>query len=338
MFQSWEKLNQRWLLPSITFAVLVLSLLFLIPYTSGYGNTKVPLGIMLWNICMNGQNTRTTLDFSYCLFVPFIVGYLVFTLREEIAREDIRGSNAAMGLIGFGLLLYWFGLRAEMQVVGYAAMQLLLAGVILWLWGWAVFKRLLFPWAFFIFFWPVPFLDSTVAFPLRMIMSHLAYGILNFIDVPTVQNGTALLSAADPLSGLKMGERFRIDIADPCSGIRSLLALMMISALYAYLVLPKLWQQWLVFLSSVPLTIVGNLARVLILIAGSILFGSSFAIGTEDTPSTFHEGAGFMVYGVALGLEFLLGYLLMRDWGQKKKPMKKKPVEAAPSKTSRSPA
>jgi exosortase len=314
------KLLHRWLLPSVTVLVFALSLLLLIPYAAGYEHAKLPLGVLLWKICWTGQSSRVTLDFSYCLFVPFIVGYLIYIRKEKIAALPIEGNNAALGLVVFGLLLYWLGLRAEQQVLGYAAMQILLAGMIIWLWGWPVFRELLFPWAFFAFFWPLPFLDSTVAFPLRMFMSQLAADILNLVGVATIQSGTALRSAADPISGLHVGDRFQIDIADPCSGIRSLLALMMISAIYANIFLPKLWQQWIVFAASIPLTIIGNLARVLILIAGSIFFGSAFAIGTFDNPSSFHEGAGFMVYGVALGLELALGAFLTRTWKQKTKP------------------
>jgi len=332
MLKIEGRLLRRWLLPSLAAAVFLLSLLFLVPYASGYEQLKVPLGIMLWKICMAGQqNSHVTLDFSYCLFVPVIVGYLIFVRKEEIARQPVHGNNAALGLLVFGLVLYWLGLRTEMQVLGYAAMQLLLAGVILWLWGGDVFRALLFPWAFFIFFWPLPFLDTTVAFPLRMVMTHLAFTILNIVGIPAIQSGTALLSAANPVSGLPVGARFHIDIADPCSGIRSLLALMMISAVGAYLFLPKLWQQWAIFLSSIPLTIIGNLSRVLILIAGSILFGTPYAIGTTEVPSSFHENAGFLVYGVALGLEFALGWLLLKIDRPKSKPADHPAVAAAPS-------
>jgi len=313
MIRIEGKLLHRWLLPSLAALVFILSLLLLIPYASGYEQLKVPLGIILWKVCMAGQqNSHVTLDFSYCLFVPVIVAYLVFVRKDVIARQPVRGINAALGLIVFALLLYWLGLRTEMQVLGYAAMQIIVAGVILWLWGWDVFCALIFPWAFLIFFWPLPFLDTAVAFPLRMVMTHMAFEILNIVGIPTIQSGTALLSAANPLTGLAIGARFHIDIADPCSGIRSLLALMMISALGAYLFLPRLWQQWIIFLSSIPLTIIGNLSRVLILIAGSILFGSSYAIGTTETPSSFHENAGFLVYGVALGLEVALGMFLLK--------------------------
>jgi len=313
MIRIEGKLLHRWLLPSGTALFFILSLLLLIPYASGYEQLKVPLGIILWKVCIAGQqNSHVTLDFSYCLFVPAIVAYLVYVRKEVVARQPVHGINAALGLIIFALLVYWLGLRTEMQVLGYAAMQFLVAGVVLWLWGWAVFRALLFPWAFLIFFWPLPFLDTAVAFPLRMVMTHMAFEILNIVGIPTIQSGTALVSAANPLTGVPVGARFHIDIADPCSGIRSLLALMMISALGAYLFLPRLWQQWIIFLSSIPLTIIGNLSRVLILIAGSILFGSSYAIGTTETPSNFHENAGFLVYGVALGLEIALGMFLLK--------------------------
>ena len=298
----------RWLLPLGTVLVFLVVLLFCIPYSQSLGDTKEPLGILVWRLGTSGGTTA--MDYSYCLFVPLIVGYLVFIRKEKIAGEPVQGSNAAMGLIVFGLLLYWLGTRAELQYIGYVAVQLLLAGVILWLWGWAVFRKLLFPWAFLAFLWPLPFLEPIVAFPLRMVMSHMATVALNIIGIPSIQNGTGLLSAADPVRGLPVGARFEIDIADPCSGLRSLFALLMCSALYSYLFLPKLWQQWLVFLSAFPLAIVGNLVRVLMLTIGSILFGAAFAIGPFDKPSLFHEAAGFVVFAVALGSEFILGYLL----------------------------
>jgi exosortase len=205
-------------------------------------------------------------------------------------------------------------MRAENQYFGYAAVQILLAGVILWLWGWPVFRILLFPWAFFIFAYPMPFLDPIIAFPLRMHMSNMAGHILPAIGIPCIQSGTGLLSPADALHGIPIGARFQIDIAEPCSGIRSLFALLMFSALFGYLFLPKLWQQWVIFLSAFPLAILGNLARVVMLVIGSILFGSAFAIGTTENPSWFHEGCGFLVYGVALGMEFVIASLLTRKW------------------------
>jgi len=47
---------------------------------------------------------------------------------------------------------------------------------------------------------------------------------------------------------------------------------------------------------------------------GCIFFGNVFAIGTTDHPSAFHEGCGFLIYGVALGMEFVIAALLTRQW------------------------
>jgi len=319
-----NKLLRGWLLPLVTAVIFFYALLFRIPYSESLGEIKRSLGGLVMDLC-TGPGT-TSMDYSYCLFVPFIFAYLIFVRWEQIACQSIQGNNAGMGLILAGLLLYWLGLRAEIQYFGYAAVQLLMIGVIVWLWGWAVFRKLLFPWAFFAFVWPMPFLEPIVAFPLRMVMSHLAGDSLNILGIPTVQNGTSLISAPDPVAGLSIGARFQIDIADPCSGLRSLFALLMCSALYSYLFLNRFWQQWLVFLSAIPLAIVGNLVRVIMLTIGSIWFGTSFAIGTDEKPSYFHETAGFVVFAVALGLEVLLGTLLTMKWNRSERP----PVTTSP--------
>ena len=95
--------------------------------------------------------------------------------------------------------------------------------------------------------------------------------------------------------------------------MRSLFALLMFSALFGYLFLPRLWQQWVIFLSAFPLAILGNLVRVILLVLGSIWFGSDFAIGKDDNPSWYHEGAGYLIYAVALGSEYGLASLLTRN-------------------------
>ena len=306
----------RWWIPLASGSIFFLVVAFLIPYSSSLWEVKKSLAGLILGMCDFGKATQENApqDYTYCLFVPFIFAYLVTQRWKDLEQAPLRQSNFGLGLIILGVLVYWFGMRAENQYFGYASLQILLAGVILWLWGWAVFRILLFPWAFFIFAWPVPFLDPIIAFPLRMVMSTMASHLLPMIGIPCIQSGTALLSPPDVLHNVPAGVGFQIDIADPCSGIRSLFALLMFSALFGYLFLPRLWQQWLIFLSAFPVAILGNLARVVMLVLGSIYFGGAFAIGTTDHPSWFHEGCGFLVYAVALGLECVLASLLTRKW------------------------
>ena len=325
-----SKYLTTWFIPLISALLFFLLLGFVIPYSSSVWEVKKSLFGLVLTMSNFGQAAEnvSSLDFTYCLFVPLIFAYLVYLRRNDLLRAPVKGSNLGLGVIIVGVLVYWFGMRAENQYFGYAAIQILLAGVILWLWGWNVFRILLFPWAFFIFAWPVPFLDPIIAFPLRMMMSTMASHLLPWIGIPCIQSGTALLSPADTLHGIPMGASFQIDIADPCSGIRSLFALLMFSALFGYLFLPRMWQQWVIFLSAFPLAILGNLVRVILLVFGSILFGSAFAIGTDDNPSTYHEACGFLIYGVALGAEFGIASLMTRDWHRRVGDNDEEPVSA----------
>ena len=301
----------RWLIPFAAFLFVIGVLAFGLPYSTSLWSAKRTIAGLIYGMC-GGWNGN--LDNSYCLMVLPIVLYLVWQRWGDLRTAPVQSANSGLAMIAVALLLYWFGMRAANQYFGFLGLQVLVAGMVVWLWGWAVFRIVLFPWAFLGFGWPLPFLDPLIAFPLRMTMSNLAGKILPMMGIPTVQSGTALMSPPDTLHNIALGSRFEIDIADPCSGIRSLFALLMFSALFGYLFLPKMWQQWVIFLSAFPLAILGNLVRVILLVLGSIYFGSAFAIGTADKPSLFHEVAGFLIYAVALGAEFGIAKFLTHDW------------------------
>jgi exosortase len=318
MEQLGDSYLRRWWIPLACCLAFFAVIAFLIPYSSSLWAVKLTLAGLIRHMCAFGNAAQkdAPFDYTYCLFVPPIFAYLVYLKWDVLKKTPIQGSYLGLAVIALGTFLYWFGLRSENQYFGYISLQILLCGLILWLWGTPVFRLLVFPCAFFVFAWPVPFLDPIIAFPMRLTMSSMASHLLPIIGIPCVQNGTGLLSPADPLHNIALGSRFQIDIADPCSGIRSLFALLMFSALFAHLFVERLWQQWVVFLSAFPLAILGNLVRVILLVIGSILFGSAFAIGTNDEPSWYHEGCGFAVYGVALGTEIFIASLLARQWGK----------------------
>ncbi len=306
---------------------LLAVLLFLFPYNSGDTSVRSPFGITLWNVwTSSGPDTE---DHTYCLLVPLMLAYIFYEKGRELARLPARGETWALIPILLGLALFWIGSRAGKQYMGCGGLQILLLGIINWFWGGAVFRRLLFAWAILAFAWPLPFIDTAVAFPLRMIVSHAAYLVLNLLHIPTIQNGTALISA--PFAGAPTGARFEIDIAEPCSGLHSMMPLLMFSAFYCYFFLPKAWQQWTVFISAMPFTIAGNVARILLLVIGCLAWGSAWAVGTNDEPSAYHEGCGFAVFVIVLGLECLFGSWLVRLSGRSKTaPMTSLPETQAP--------
>lgn len=300
---------RRWVLPVLS-SLALLSVLFLVfPFNSGDTSLTEPLGLSLWSLWT--QSAPESEDYSYALVVPIVVAFLIYVHRRRLAAEPIKGQPWAVALLILGLALFWLGARAGKQYLGCSGLQIELAGLILWFWGWGMFRLLSFAWIMILFAWPVPFVDAVLAFPMRMIVSHSAYEVLNFIGVPCQQVGTALISAAT--AGHAVGERFRIDVADPCSGLHSLKPLVMFSALYSYFFLHRRWSQWAVFLCTLPLVIVGNVVRILMLVFGTLAWGAAFALGTSDADvSPYHEFCGYMVFVVVLGSECLLGLLLTR--------------------------
>lgn len=307
-----KSLSLRWIFPILATLAIAVGLYFVFPYASGYGDTLGSLYGIFYALSTDYGS------WGHCLLVFPIAAGLIYWKRRELAVTPIRGSLWGLVPILFSMLLYWIGYKTSVQYFGFVSVQIFLGGVVIFFLGWEFFKVILFPWAFLGFAWPFIFLDAEIAFPLRIKMSALCFHFLNLIGLPTLLNGTALVSAPDYVRHFAAGERFQVDIADPCSGIRSLFALTMITALYGYLTLPKTWQKVVLFLMAFPLAIAGNFVRILLLTFGTLGFGAEFAIGTLDHPTWFHTGAGYFVYVIALGGMVLLGNLLMRNWTAKK--------------------
>ena len=252
---------------------------------------------------LSGEATAS--EWNYCVMVPFIAAWLVWRLWPRLRELPLQGQNSGYAILTAGFLLYIAGFLMENYYVGMGAMEFVYAGLIVLYLGWPAMRLLFFPWVFLMFMWPYNFMED-VALELRLIMSSLSHHVLLLIGVPNMLQGTAILSTPNSPYPLD------IDIADPCSGIRSLFALVMIAAVYAFITFEKLWQQAVIILLAVPLVIFGNLVRIVILALGTIHFGEAFALGNNSHPSWFHELAGYLVYLVNFGGLILAGSGLER--------------------------
>ena len=294
----------NWVLPFFVCVAGCYVLFAQVPYAVGYGVYPVSLLEVSRSMWFGFS------DWTHGILVFPLTGLILFLKRKELSRIPVKGSWLGLPVLLIAVLLYWFGYLTDLQYVGFLAIQIFVAGLILWFLGALFFGHIFFVWAFLLFAWPFVFLDQYVSFPLRLFMTTASGHLLNLIGVSNVREGTAILSAPDPAAGLAIGHRFSVDIADPCSGIHSLFALTMIAALYAIIMFRRWWQILLVVASAFPLAVLGNICRILMLTFGTILFGSAFAIGTLENPTWFHTGAGFLVYVAALAGVFCVGCLV----------------------------
>lgn len=307
--------NPQWLsrglwVEGVAALAVLIGLYGWIPYNFGFESKARPVLEMLYRFWTDPSTT----DWHHGMIVPLISLGLVIHRWKDLQKVPIQPCAAGIPVVLAALGLFWVGYKIDITIVGFLSLQLMVGGLLLWFLGWPMMKELLFPYAFLLFSYPFYFLDNVVAFPLRGLMCQLSQGFLNLVGVDTLQVGTALVSAPDYAAGFKQGEKFALDVANPCSGIRSLFALMMVSALYAHLTLEKNWQKWVLFLMSPALAVAGNFARMLMLTFGTMILGSATAIGTEQNPTTFHLAAGFFVFIVALGGMAVIRWLLQGGW------------------------
>lgn len=271
-------------------------------------------------------------EWIYCLFVAPIVGWLVWRMRDDLRKLPLRGSWLGVPLLMVAMLVYWAGYKVDTGYPGFMAVQLTTLGLILMLGGPHWLKWLIFPWAFLMFMWPMVPLETRLAFPLRILTAKASSGFLNLVGMDVVRDGTGLHSAADAAKGLAQGALFKLDVEEPCSGIRSLFSLMMISALYGWLSLKAWMPRLILFASAIPLAVLGNFVRMILLTVGSRWFGVEVAVGRNieghQEMSAFHTLAGFAVFGVALAGMFAIATFLDK-WSAKRGRTKSVPQPVA---------
>ena len=236
-------------------------------------------------------------DMSHGWYVPLFSLYVVWRERREIAASV--GEPSAWGLV---LALPFFaagflgirGYQLRLEEVGFIG---LLISLTLAFYGARTAKRILFPALFLLFCMPLATYLDVVTVHLRLLATGTAFAVLKGLGVAVVRRGTMI--AAESGS-------FAIDVADPCSGLRSLFALMALTAGYAYFNLPTWPKRAALFALSVPIAIAANVARILSIALVAAFCSPGFATGF------YHDYSGYVVFAVAILLMLAAGGLVER--------------------------
>lgn len=236
-------------------------------------------------------------DMSHAWIIPFVSIWAVWQQRARLLgafrQRDIRG----LLIVGAGILLYLVGLRVQQTRIVLASAILLSFGVPFYIFGWAVARCLVFPCGYLVFCLPFTFLDD-LTLPLRLIGTTVSAAVLNGFGIPVLRVGTAL--------HVNAGEVFSLDVAHPCSGLRYLLAMVALTSAYAYFTQHGWIRRLILGLASVPLAIIGNIARILLIAVVGVWFGKDIAVGL------YHDYSGYVVFGVATVLMMWIGGMLWR--------------------------
>lgn len=252
-----------------------------------YGHSAIVWMVRKWS--------EATGTMSHGWLIPLGTAYFIWLRRQELKDAPKHVSGVGLTLVILCLLLHWVGLRVQQSRFALFAMIGLLWSIPFYFQGRHVARLLLFPCAFLLFCVPWNFLDQ-LTFPLRLFGSATAAFILNGLGTPTIRLGTALMSA-EPGG-------FRVDVEDPCSGLRSLLAIMALAAAYGQISQKTTLRKWVLFALSLPIAMAANIVRI---VALTYCFGYFDSALVQDLS---HDYSGYVVFLVAVFLMMGVGALL----------------------------
>ncbi len=235
-------------------------------------------------------------NYSHGFLIPIISGYLLYRKKGIIVERISGPDRAGLWMVAAGLLLFiaangaaeYFTLRLSLVVT--------LFGLVFYLFGRRVIKCCWFEIAFLIFMIPIPYVIYYAAtFPMQIVASKIAVGLLNLLGAGAVRQGNII-----HLGGISL------EVAEACSGIRSLVSLAALGALYAYLSLRHTTGRILLFLATAPIAILANVVRVFV---SSVL---AYAVAIDVTVEPMHTIMGLSVFVVALIMLAVAAAILRR--------------------------
>ncbi|MFH1238873.1 MAG: exosortase/archaeosortase family protein [bacterium] len=242
-----------------------------------------------------------TIDYTHAYFILPVSLWLVWRKRTELSSIVKSSPQAAhrpssfvsLSFLTLGLLMFIFGWRQEYLFISTLSLIPLLFGLSGYLYGGQVAQQLAFPILYLLLMVPPPLgvLDS-ITLPMRQGISVVTAGIIQFFHYPLTRDGLLLSIGGH-----------EIYMGAPCSGFRSLITMISLGLVYAYINKGTFKKKSILISSIVPLALLGNLIRVV----GMCLV--TFYMG-EEAGKKYHDASGFVIFLVLIagliGLEALL--------------------------------
>lgn len=237
-------------------------------------------------------------EMGHGIFIPFVVGYMIWIRREEIFGATLRPSWWGLSLVIWGFVQVILGTVGADLFLARTGVFIVLVGSIWTVAGFRMLRTLAFPLFLLLFTIRLPqFLYSKITFPLQLFASRLAAEGLSLLGIPVMREGNVLELASQ-----------KLDVVEACSGIRSLISLSFLALVYAWFFDRKAWMRWVLLAAAVPIAIAANAGRI-ILTGVLSEYNKEFAVGA------YHEFEGWVIFMADLVILIGLHALLNRVYG-----------------------
>lgn len=191
-------------------------------------------------------------EYSHGFVIPLIAAYFLWSRREALKRIPLRPSWTGVALVAYGVFQLALGELSALYILVHTSLLIVLCGLVLAYAGWAMLRAVLVPILLLGFAIPLPyFIDAILTWRLQIVSSVLGVSVIRGFGIPVFLDGNVI-----DLGILKL------QVVEACSGLRYLFPLMSLGFIAAYMFRAPFWQRALVFLSTIPITIVMNSFRI----------------------------------------------------------------------------
>ena len=290
------------------------------------------------------QDWWTDENYSHGLLIPFIIGYIIWVQRDKLAAVPARSSMFwGTAAVVCALFALWAGIAGAELYTQRLSLILILAGTIVYFWGFTLLRMLLVPLGLLFLAMPIPaIVFNKIAFPLQLFASRCAVWSMSVLGIPVLRQGNII-----ELKPLNSFDTKKLEVVEACSGIRSLMTLVTLAVVFAYFTHSPantnggngsgpaqrfgwlkdywFWRAVIIVASAVPIAILTNAFRV----SGTGVLAHYY--GTEVADGFFHSFSGWAIYIVAFILLFGIGMILDRFRPAQGEPTESKTPEPAVS-------
>jgi exosortase len=229
-------------------------------------------------------------DYSHGFLVPLFAAFLIWDKRKILKATPIRQTWTGIVLVVFALMVLILGVYGVELFTARISFILLLTGLIATFFGWGMVREVRFPLLVLILAIPFPaILFNRITFPLQLLASKIASDILPFLGVPTLHEGNVIEL---PI--------MKLEVAEACSGIRSLMSLFTLAVFYGYFLEKTTKRRVILALASIPIAVTANVARIV---------GTGLCVQYWDPEKAlgfFHEFSGWVMFVVSLACLYLV--------------------------------
>ena len=240
-------------------------------------------------------------NFSHGFFVPLFSAFVVWQERDRLRRLPMRASWSGLPILALALCVLIVGQMGAELFLSRLSLLIAMAGLTVLFLGWNFFRATFFPWAFLVLMIPIPaIIFSQITFPLQLLASRVAAETLPLFGVPILREGNVIHLPS-----------MALEVAEACSGIRSLMSLVTLAVIYGYLMERRIWLRSLLAVASVPIAVLANSVRII---------GTGLLVQYWDPDKAegyFHASWGWIIFVISLLLLYAFHRLITAIWPDK---------------------